>query len=161
MESEPVLDMDQIDEQGNLKESQEFSKIIDINVKGTMNCLRQAIFSMKRNQPCYPGGSRGAMVLVSSISGYFGSTGVSGYITSKHAVTGMLRGSQLAANKYGIRVNAVAPFVTPTSMAGGFSEAWQAKGLPINTTDGVATALLTLALDPTENGSCYMVCHSC
>lgn len=160
METEPVLDMDHLDEDGNLKESEAFSSVIDINVKGTMNCLRQAIFSMKGNQPCYPDGSRGAVVLVSSISGYFGGTGVSGYITSKHAVTGMLRGSQLAARKYGIRVNAVAPFVTPTAMAGGFSEAWQDKGLPINTTDGVARALVTLAFNPEENGSCYMVCIS-
>ncbi|RHZ49041.1 uncharacterized protein CDV56_102772 [Aspergillus thermomutatus] len=157
MERKPVLDMDQIDKHGNLKESHEFCKVIDINVKGTMNCLRHAIFSMKGNQPCYPDGSRGAVVLVSSISGYFGGTGVSGYITSKHAVTGMLRGSQLAASKYGIRVNAVAPFVTPTAMAGEFSEAWQAKGLPINTTEGVATAVLTLALNPAEKGSCYIV----
>lgn len=157
MENEPVLDMDQIDERGNLKESEDFSKVIDINVKGTMNCLRQAMFSMRGNEPCYADGSRGAVVLVSSISGYFGGTGVSGYITSKHAVTGMLRGSQLAARKYGIRVNAVAPFVTPTAMAGGFSEAWRARGLPINTTDGVARALLTLAFNPSENGSCYVV----
>ncbi|KAH1848994.1 hypothetical protein KXX54_008008 [Aspergillus fumigatus] len=132
-------------------------KVIDINVKGTMNCLRHAIFSMKGNQPCYPDGSRGAVVLVSSISGYFGGTGVSGYITSKHAVTGMLRGSQLVASQDDIRVNAVAPFVTPTAMAGGFSEAWQAKGLPINTTEGVATVVLTLAVNPAEKGSCYIV----
>ncbi|KAF9893039.1 hypothetical protein FE257_012450 [Aspergillus nanangensis] len=157
MESEPVLDMNQIDEHGNLKESRDFSKVIDINVKGTMNCLRHGIFSMKGNQPCYPDGSRGAVVLVSSISGYFGGTGVSAYITSKHAVTGMLRGSQLAADQYGIRVNAVAPFVTPTAMAGGFSKAWKTKGLPINTTEGVATAVVTLALNPAEKGSCYMV----
>lgn len=158
METEPVLDMDDLDEHGNLKQSEAFSSVIDINVKGTMNCLRQALFSMKTNEPCYPDGSRGAVVLVSSISGYFGGTGVSGYITSKHAVTGMLRGSQLAARKYGIRVNAVAPFVTPTAMAGGFSEAWRDKGLPINTTDGVARAILTLAVNSEENGSCYMVC---
>ncbi|KAM0098484.1 hypothetical protein ACP6JE_007009 [Aspergillus fumigatus] len=157
MERTPVLDMDQIDEHGNLEESHEFCKVIDINVKGTMNCLRHAIFSMKGNQPCYPDGSRGAVVLVSSISGYFGGTGVSGYITSKHAVTGMLRGSQLVASQDDIRVNAVAPFVTPTAMAGGFSEAWQAKGLPINTTEGVATVVLTLAVNPAEKGSCYIV----
>ncbi|EDP55670.1 short chain dehydrogenase/reductase, putative [Aspergillus fumigatus A1163] len=160
MERTPVLDMDQIDEHGNLEESHEFCKVIDINVKGTMNCLRHAIFSMKGNQPCYPDGSRGAVVLVSSISGYFGGTGVSGYITSKHAVTGMLRGSQLVASQYDIRVNAVAPFVTPTAMAGGFSEAWQAKGLPINTTEGVATVVLTLAVNPAEKGSCYIVWRS-
>ncbi|KAL2811555.1 hypothetical protein BDW59DRAFT_155507, partial [Aspergillus cavernicola] len=49
MERDSVLDMDNADEQGDLRESQEFSRVIDFNVKGTMNFLRQALFSMKGN----------------------------------------------------------------------------------------------------------------
>jgi NAD(P)-dependent dehydrogenase (short-subunit alcohol dehydrogenase family) len=37
MESKMVLDMDEEDEKGNPIESKEFSKVIDINLKGTMN----------------------------------------------------------------------------------------------------------------------------
>ncbi|KAL3483341.1 hypothetical protein BJX62DRAFT_245008, partial [Aspergillus germanicus] len=154
MESEGVLDVDgegAIDKAGNLREARDFATVIDVNVKGTMNCLRLAMFAMKGNdrepRACLSDGSRGAVVLVSSISGYFGGTGVAGYVSSKHAVTGILRGSQRAASRYEVRVHAVAPFVTPTAMAGGFSRAWRERGLPINTTEGVAAAVLALAVD--------------
>jgi NAD(P)-dependent dehydrogenase (short-subunit alcohol dehydrogenase family) len=168
MESEGVLDVEgegAIDEAGNLREARDFATVIDVNVKGTMNCLRLALFAMKGNdrkqsqRACFADGSRGAVVLVSSVSGYFGGTGVAGYVSSKHAVTGMLRASQRAARRYGVRVHAVAPFVTPTAMAGGFSHAWRERGLPINTTERVAAAVLALAVDArAEAGSCYMVC---
>lgn len=166
METTPVLDdLDTVDEQGDLVEHAGFATVIDVNVKGTMNCLRQALFHMRQNEPLpssssspLDGASRGTIVLVSSVSGYFGGTGVAGYVTSKHAVTGMLRASQLAAATYGIRVNAVAPFVTPTAMSGGFWQAWSERGLPTNTTRGVAEAVLGIAVDPTVSGGCYMVC---
>ncbi|GLA67595.1 hypothetical protein CBS147353_10670 [Aspergillus niger] len=159
METTPVLDdLDTVDEQGDLVEHTGFSTVIDVNVKGTMNCLRHALFHMRQNEPSqFDGASRGAIVLVSSISGYFGGTGVAGYVTSKHAVTGMLRASQLAAGRYGIRVNAVAPFVTPTAMSSGFSQAWSERGLPTNSPEGVAEAVLGIAVDPTVSGGCYMV----
>lgn len=120
--------------------------------------LRQGIFHMKDNQPVFNDGSRGSILLVSSTSGYFGGTGVAGYITSKHGITGMLRGSQLAAKKHSLRINAVAPFVTPTAMSAGFSTAWKESGLPMNTMEAVARVIGVLAMDPSRSGSCYLVC---
>lgn len=77
----------------------------------------------------------GSIVLVSSTSGYFGGTGVSAYIASKHGVIGLLRSSQLAVKKHGIRVNGVAPFHTPTHITASFSEQWKAAGLESNTVE--------------------------
>ena len=37
MESEHVLDVGDVDREGNLRESQEASRVIDINIKGTLN----------------------------------------------------------------------------------------------------------------------------
>lgn len=37
MESEHVLDMEDVDSEGNLRESKEASRVIDINIKGTLN----------------------------------------------------------------------------------------------------------------------------
>lgn len=37
MENSPVLDVDHVDKEGNLLECNEFSRVIDINIKGTMN----------------------------------------------------------------------------------------------------------------------------
>lgn len=112
---------------------------------------------MKDNDPArFPDGSRGSIVLVSSTSGYFGGTGVAAYVSSKHGVTGLLRASQLIAAKHDIRINAVAPFVTPTSMAG-FAAEWSARGNPSNTTEQVATVIATMSQDPDRKGSCYLV----
>ncbi|KAJ5292097.1 hypothetical protein N7478_001348 [Penicillium angulare] len=158
MEKSPILDVEKVDQHGNLAEDNEFSKVIDINIKGTMNTLRQAIFHMKDNKPTFSDGSRGSILLVSSTSGYFGGTGVTGYITSKHGVTGMLRGSQLAASKHLLRINAVAPFVTPTAMSSGFATAWKKSGLPMNTMEAVARVIAVLAADPLRRGSCYLTC---
>ncbi len=102
--------------------------------------------------------SRGSIVLVISTSGYVGGTGVAAYISSKHGVTGLLRASQLEATKHNIRVNAVAPFVTATGMAGGFTQRWTDSGLPSNTAQQVAEVIATMSQDPDRRGACYMVC---
>ena len=176
MESHETLDVETVDANGNLLEATEASKVIDINIKGTLNskfeskpastislclqtlaALRLGLHHMKENKERFADKSRGSIVLVISTSGYFGGTGVTAYVASKHAIAGLLRGSQLAAAKHGVRVNAVAPFVTPTNMAGGFAAQWAAKGFPSNTTEQVATVIATMSQDPERKGACYLV----
>ena len=111
---------------------------------------------MKDNTVRFPDGSKGSIVLVISTSGYVGGTGVAAYVSSKHAITGMLRSSQLVAAQHNIRVNAVVPFVTPTSMVG-FAKQWIDSGLPSNTTQQVANVIATLSQDPERRGACYLV----
>jgi NAD(P)-dependent dehydrogenase (short-subunit alcohol dehydrogenase family) len=111
---------------------------------------------MKDNKERFPGGSKGSIILVISTSGYVGGTGVAAYVSSKHAITGLLRSSQLVAAQHNIRVNAVAPFVTPTSMVG-FVKQWTDSGLPSNTTQQVAKVIATLSQDPERKGACYLV----
>ncbi|KAJ4204139.1 hypothetical protein NW759_014976 [Fusarium solani] len=162
MESHPTLDVETVDAAGDLLEATEASKVIDINLKGTLNsrhaALRLALHHMKGNKERFADGSRGSIVLVSSTSGYFGGTGVAAYVSSKHGVTGLLRAAHLVAASYNISVNGVAPFVTPTNMAGGFASEWAAAGLPSNTTEQVARVVATISQDPGRRGSCYMTC---
>ena len=99
----------------------------------------------------------GSVVLVTSTSGYFGGTGVTAYVASKHGVVGLLRASQVTAQKYGIRVNAVAPFMTPTTMTAGLAQRWQDAGLETNAPDRVAEVIEQIALDTTRRGSCTLV----
>lgn len=112
---------------------------------------------MRSNPFCFPDSSRGSIVLVSSTSGYFGGTGVVSYVSSKHAVTGLLRSSQSVAESTHIRINAVAPFFTPTHITAGFSEKWKEKALPANSVTDVAMAILQTALDTSLKGRCCMV----
>ena len=156
MESQHLFDME-VDSNGNPKEPIEHYQVIDVNVKGTMNTLTLAMHHMKQQHPSTGSKSRGSVVLIASTSGYFGGTGVMAYVASKHGVVGLLRASQKTAMKIKVRVNAVAPYFTPTHMTGKFSEQWLSQGLPANTPLDVATAVVKTALDESLAGNTILV----
>jgi NAD(P)-dependent dehydrogenase (short-subunit alcohol dehydrogenase family) len=112
---------------------------------------------MSSNQPAFPDGSRGSVILVSSTSGYFGGTAVVSYVSSKHGVMGLLRASQKAATERNIRVNAVAPFFTPTHITSNFAKSWREAGLLENTPADVAWAIAQTAMESTWKGRCCLV----
>lgn len=105
-------------------------------------------------------GARGSVVLIASTSGYFGGTGVVSYISSKHGVVGLARASQPKANELGVRVNVVAPFFTPTHITTGYSEQWKERGLPANTVEGVADAIVSTSTDASRKGHSVIVSGS-
>lgn len=78
-------------------------------------------------------------------------------MASKHGVIGLLRSSQIAAARYNVRVNGVAPFFTPTHITSSYSERWRASGLPANSVEDVALAILQTSLDPLMRGRCCLV----
>lgn len=156
METKAFFDFD-LDEAGEPVES---FRVLDVNQKGTMNsiltssigtiaqgtnalfpALKLAFFHMRTNAELLDG-SRGSVVLTSSTAGYFGGTGVVAYVSSKHGVIGLLRLSKRTANGLGIRLNAVAPTLTPTYMMSVYSEARLVAGLPANEPQDVATAII-------------------
>ncbi|KAF5580400.1 short-chain dehydrogenase reductase SDR [Fusarium pseudoanthophilum] len=134
MESQSLFDIT-VDGQGELRESIEGFRVIDVNLKGTIN----------RH-----------VVLVTSTSGYIGTTGVGAYVTSKHGLTGLLRASQQVARGLGININAVAPFFTPTPTFKELAEKWKDSGLKSNTPADVAETI-ALASSQNETGKCFMV----
>ncbi|KAF2030677.1 NAD(P)-binding protein [Setomelanomma holmii] len=144
MESKGFYEFEE-DKQGELEEPTEAYKIIDVNLKGSMNNLD---------------GARGSVVLIASTSGYFGGTGVVSYISSKHGVVGLGRSSQRKANELGVRVNVVAPFFTPTYITTGYSEKWKERDLPANTVEGVASVIMETSIDPQRKGHSMLVAGS-
>lgn len=120
--------------------------------------LRLALHHMKYQQDKFAGGS-GSIILIASTSGYIGGTGVAGYVASKHGVVGLLRASQLAAQKMGVRVNAIAPFITPTSITVRFAEKWKKAGMEANTPEHVAAVIAQTSLDTSRNGHSILVRH--
>ncbi|KAJ5116961.1 hypothetical protein N7456_001309 [Penicillium angulare] len=155
MESEELLDLDNVDENGDLRDSDEASKVFDVNIKGTLNTLRLGMHHMKSSDTS--SSSASSIILVSSTSGYFGGTGVLGYIGSKHGVTGLLRGSQTAAQKYGVKVKGIAPFFTPTRITAGLAPRWKDSGMEANTPEHVGNIIAQSALDDSPSGSCILV----
>jgi NAD(P)-dependent dehydrogenase (short-subunit alcohol dehydrogenase family) len=89
----------------------EFStKEIDVNLKG---CLFTARIGMHFLREEKKGGEKGGdLVLVSSIAGFKESTGLGVYTASKHGVLGLLRGVRVQAEREGVRMNAVCPWMT-------------------------------------------------
>ena len=61
--------------------------------------------------------AQGNIVIVSSIAGLFAAPGVVGYVTTKHALIGLMRSVARDYGKQGVRANAVCPGWVSTPMA--------------------------------------------
>ena len=88
---------------------EEFSKIMDLNVKAVFVCSQAAARIMKEQ-----GG--GVIINTSSMVSVYGQPAGCAYPTSKFAVHGLTRSLARELAKDHIRVNAVAPGVTKTEM---------------------------------------------
>lgn len=77
-----------------------FDKVIAINVKGVWLGTKYVLPQMNDG---------GSIIITSSVSGLNGSPNVSAYITSKHAVVGIMRAIAVEAAPRKIRVNTVHP----------------------------------------------------
>ncbi|KAI8719987.1 hypothetical protein NCS52_00442700 [Fusarium sp. LHS14.1] len=155
MESTPVLEV-KIDEAGDPTESLEANRVIDVNLKGTLNTLRLGLHYLGKNTPS-PAGYRGSIIFITSTSGYFGSTGNAAYISSKHGVVGLMRSSLRRAASLGINLSAVAPCYTPTHLTAGFGKKISDAGIDANTPEGVASVAASLVCDRTAHGLACLV----
>ncbi len=149
-----------------------FDRVMAVNVRGVWLGLKYVIPVMQQR-----GG--GSIVITSSTAGIRGSAGGSAYITSKHAVIGMMRSAAMECAPYKIRVNTVNPAPIETRMMrsleemlaepiGGGSETIalikerMAAGIPLGRygePEEVARMMLFLASDESSfcTGGVYMV----
>ena len=86
-----------------------FEQGMAVNVSGVWLGLKYVIPAMGNR-----GG--GSIVITSSTAGIGGTAGMSAYVTSKHAVIGMMRTAALECAPLGIRVNTVNPAPIETRM---------------------------------------------
>jgi NAD(P)-dependent dehydrogenase (short-subunit alcohol dehydrogenase family) len=86
-----------------------FDDVIATNVRGVW-------LSLKHVLPIMLNQGSGSVVLSSSIVGLMGFPGASGYVTSKHAVIGMMRSTALEVAKSGVRINTLNPGPIETQM---------------------------------------------
>ncbi|KAL2849021.1 dehydrogenase with different specificitie [Aspergillus pseudodeflectus] len=158
MEHQPVLE-DSFDEQGELEEPRDAYRVIDVNLKGSLNTLKLALHHLKSSPPLPPTSPRisRSITLLASTAGYFDGAGTTAYTSSKHGVIGLLRSSQSEAAKHNIRVNAIAPFFTTTHLTSGISEKWVAAGLEVNSPAAVATIIVDVATDEKRSGEGVLV----
>ncbi len=86
-----------------------FAKVMQVNVHGVWNGLQQAM-------PVMAAGGGGSIVITSSVAGLQGAAGLSAYVTSKHAVVGLMRCAAIEGAAHNIRVNTVNPAPIETRM---------------------------------------------
>jgi len=105
-----------------------YRKVIEINLIGTFDMVRQAATAMSRNEPDADG-SRGAIVNLTSVAAFDGQIGQAAYSSSKGGVVGMTLPVARDLSASGIRLNTVAPGMidTPIYGEGEEAEAFKAK----------------------------------
>ena len=94
--------------------AESYAATFDTNVLAVLLSLKHELRVMQ------PQGS-GSIVNLSSTMGHRGAPGASLYTASKHAVEGLTRSAALEAAAFGVRVNAVAPGPTDTTMLDRFT----------------------------------------
>ena len=88
---------------------EEFDDVIDINLKGVFNCLRQVSPIMLKQR-------YGRIINISSIVGVHGNPGQVNYSAAKAGIIGMTKSLAKELGSRGVTVNAVAPGYINTDM---------------------------------------------
>ena len=88
---------------------EQFRRLFELNVLGIVNCAQILLPGMVARKS-------GRIVAVASTAGLKGYGYVSAYVTSKHAVVGLVRSLAVETAKSGVTVNAVCPSFTDTDL---------------------------------------------
>lgn len=124
---------------------EDFDKVIEVNLKGTFNCIRH-VSSVMLKQKC------GKIINISSVVGIAGNAGQVNYSAAKAGIIGMTKSVARELASRNITVNAVAPGFIKTNMTEVLSDKAKEttlKGIPLKrfgTAEDVANVVAFLAL---------------
>lgn len=104
---------------------EQFDRVVQINLIGTMNVIRLAAEQMTKNPPGEDG-EKGVVINTASIAAFEGQIGQAAYSASKAGVVGLTLPIAREFASYGIRVMCVAPGLFLTPMMAAFPEKVQA-----------------------------------
>jgi len=124
----------------------DFDRVLAVNVRGVFLGLRAA-FRCYAEQSSAGQSGAGAIAVTASIASLTGSADLLPYVTSKHAVVGLIRSAAMYGGPLGIRVNGVAPGIVPTDL---FAAAGDTTGGKNDMTRRAATTPLRRAGTPEE-----------
>lgn len=135
-----------------------FSKVVGINLVGTLHVDKAAARLMQDNVP-NADGERGLLVHTSSVAAYEGQVGQVAYAATKAGVIGMVLPIARELARFGIRVMAIAPGIFETPMVAGMTPELQASlgaQVPfpsrLGRPDEFARLVLAIAENPMLNG---------
>jgi NAD(P)-dependent dehydrogenase (short-subunit alcohol dehydrogenase family) len=101
--------------------SDNFNRVIQINLVGSYNVTKEAAAVMQLNDP-NDEGERGVVISTASVAAFEGQIGQAAYSASKGGVVGMMLPLAREFAQFGIRVNTIAPGIFMTPMMAGMSE---------------------------------------
>jgi 3-oxoacyl-[acyl-carrier protein] reductase len=88
---------------------EDFSKVLDVNLKGVFNCTKHASAVMLKQKS-------GRIINISSVVGLMGNAGQSNYAAAKAGILGFTKSIAKELGTRGITVNAIAPGFITTDM---------------------------------------------
>lgn len=125
---------------------EDWSAVVDVNLKGTFYCTREAIKLMAKAKS-------GRIVNISSVVGEMGNLGQANYCASKAGIIGFTKAVAREYAKRNITVNAVAPGFIETDMTGVLADNIREellKQIPVNrfgAPEDIANAVYFLVSD--------------
>jgi NAD(P)-dependent dehydrogenase (short-subunit alcohol dehydrogenase family) len=114
----------------------DFRLVVDVHLMGAVICTK-AVWDTMREQ------RHGRIVMTTSSSGLYGNFGQSNYSAAKMALVGLMQTLALEGEKYGIRVNCLAPSAATQMTKGILPE----SSLELLSPSLVSPALLALVCD--------------
>jgi 3-hydroxyacyl-CoA dehydrogenase / 3-hydroxy-2-methylbutyryl-CoA dehydrogenase len=99
----------------------QFSRVVEVNLFGTMNVIKASAAKMVRNRP-NDDGERGLIVNTASAAAFEGQIGQAAYSASKAAIVGMTLPIAREFAEHGIRVLTIAPGLFDTPILKGVPE---------------------------------------
>jgi len=130
-----------------------FTRVIQVNLIGTFNCIRLAAARMAENAPNAEG-ERGVIVNTASVAAFDGQIGQAAYSASKGGIVGMTLPIARDLAELGIRVCTIAPGLFDTPLLAGLPEAARAslgKQVPFPSRLGQPPEYAALAAHIMEN----------
>ena len=106
---------------------EDFDSVIDVNLKGVFNCLKEITPIMVKQKG-------GKIINLSSVIGLIGNAGQVNYAASKAGVIGMTKSLAKEVGSRGITVNAVAPGFIQTDMTNDLNDKYKdeiKKNIPL------------------------------
>jgi NAD(P)-dependent dehydrogenase (short-subunit alcohol dehydrogenase family) len=90
--------------------------VLNINLRGTLDLIRQAVPYMTTVQPEGPDGERGVIIMIASSAAFDGQMGQVAYAASKGAVASVTLPLARDLSRYGIRAVTIAPALFDSNM---------------------------------------------
>lgn len=111
-----------IDRNGKPFSLDDFDFVMNVNVRGTIDLIRQALPHLTTVPPVGPEGERGVLIMVASSAAFDGQPGQVAYAASKGAIASLTLPLTRDLARYGVRAVTIAPSLFRSNMTAMMSD---------------------------------------